>query len=141
MKGRVDRYRAQKVLDRTGSIKSSALASRPSQTSPLATNLGKIYMISIPEIEQPNFSVSELAEYLRVTPSYIHRQCREGKLECFNIGSRRIIPARAVYKLIETGYEPKEHDGNLCQFEMDDGSPCMKRRVMYSDLCWSHSPR
>ena len=138
MKGRVDRYRAQKVLDRTGSIKSSALASRP---SPLGLYLGYIHMISIPEIEQPNFSVAELAEYLRVTPSYIHRQCREGKLECFNIGSRRIIPARAVYKLIETGYEPKEHDENLCQFEMDAGSACMKRQISGSDVCWSHTKR
>jgi|MDSW01.2.fsa_nt_gb excisionase family DNA binding protein len=96
---------------------------------------------SIPEIEQENFTVKELANYLRVTPSYIHRQCREGKLESFNIGTRRIIPARAVRNLIEAGYEDKEHDSSLCAYELDDGSPCMKRRIMYSDLCWSHTPR
>jgi len=95
----------------------------------------------IPLLDKPNYSVSDVAEFLTVTKSYVHQLCRSGELESFRVGNRRVIPAGALRSLILKGYESTQRavSSNICDsLRKVDGEQCRRYRSPGSIYCRSH---
>ena len=93
----------------------------------------------MPVLDKANYSVSDAAEFLTVTKSYVHQLCRSGELESFSVGSRRVIPASALRALIEKGYQSRQPEVDGCDGELEGGEPCLKAPMTGTDYCWSHT--
>jgi len=95
----------------------------------------------IPQLDKPNYSVADVAEFLTVTKSYVHQLCRSGELESFRIGNRRVIPAGALRSLIQKGYDTPQRpvSSNSCDaLRKVDGEQCRNFRGPGSIYCRTH---